>query len=221
MKKIRITIDIVMTVLLPMLMAYSLIGEKFHEIIGTGMLVLFICHNWLNRGFWKGLFKGKYNPQRIFRAIVNVALLVMVILQPLSGIAMSKYLYTFLPQMNISAAARQVHLVLAYWAFVVMSVHAGTHFSMFVPKLTKRMNKTVKSVAEIGCLVIAGYGVYAFIKRQLPDYMFMKMSFAFLDYSEPRVYFFLDYIAIMLLFAVIGYLIIAGPGMLSRKNRRE
>lgn len=51
--------------------------------------------------------------------------------------------------------------------------------------------------------------------------MFMKMPFAFLDYSEPRVYFFLDYIAIMLLFAVIGYLIIAGPGMLSRKNRRE
>ena len=33
-KNIRMTVDISMTVLLPMLMAYSLIGEKFHEIAG-------------------------------------------------------------------------------------------------------------------------------------------------------------------------------------------
>lgn len=40
--RIRILVDIAMTVLLPMLMAYSLIGEKFHEIIGTLMFALFI-----------------------------------------------------------------------------------------------------------------------------------------------------------------------------------
>ena len=33
--------DIAMTVLLPMLMAYSLIGEKFHEFIGTLMRAVY------------------------------------------------------------------------------------------------------------------------------------------------------------------------------------
>ena len=36
-KTARMTIDIAMTVLLPMMMAYSLIGEAFHEITGTAL----------------------------------------------------------------------------------------------------------------------------------------------------------------------------------------
>ena len=55
--------------------------------------------------------------------------------------------------------------------------------------------------------VVSIYGAYAFVKRQFADYMFMKSAFVFLDYSEPRVYFFLDYIAVMLLFASVGYLV--------------
>ena len=54
------------------------------------------------------------------------------------------------------------------------------------------------------------YGCYAFVKRQLADYMFLKSAFVFFDYSEPRVYFFLDYIAMMILFAFAGYLIVMG-----------
>lgn len=40
--KIRLMIDISMTVLLPFLMAYSLIGEAFHEVVGTAIFVLFL-----------------------------------------------------------------------------------------------------------------------------------------------------------------------------------
>ena len=41
-KRIRLLVDIGMVILLPLLMAYSLIGEKFHEMIGTVMAVLFV-----------------------------------------------------------------------------------------------------------------------------------------------------------------------------------
>ena len=37
-KNFRVVLDIAMTVMLPMLMAYFLIGETFHEVIGTAML---------------------------------------------------------------------------------------------------------------------------------------------------------------------------------------
>ena len=203
----HLIVDIAMTVLLPMLMAYSLIGETFHEIAGTLMLIFFITHNWLNRLFWKNFFKGKYNPQRMFRMVVDVALLIAMILQPLSGIAMSRHLYTFIPALGISATARQIHLVLAYWCFCLMSLHAGTHLDTVFRKLKKKNTRAVAVLlAVFGA--ISAYGIYAFTKRQFSDYMFMKTPFVFFDVSEVRVFFFLDYIAIMMLFGMIGYLLI-------------
>ena len=66
MKTTRKILDAAMVLLLPMLMAYSLIGEAFHEVAGTLMLALFILHHWMNRAWWKNLFKGQYSPQRVF-----------------------------------------------------------------------------------------------------------------------------------------------------------
>ena len=218
-KNIRMTIDVSMTVLLPMLMAYSLIGEKFHEIAGTAMFVLFIGHHVLNRGWYKALFKGKYSGRRIFQTVLNVLLLVFMILQPVSGILMSKHLFTFIDVPGISATAREVHLFLAYWGFVLLSVHAGTHLMAPLGKLNRSRHKIW---AVVICLLsaVSIYGACAFVKRQFADYMFMKSAFVFFDYSEPRVYFFLDYIAIMILFAFAGYLITVGlTKMESQKSR--
>ena len=39
-KKLRIVIDIGMVLLLPLLMAYSLVGEAAHEYLGIGMFLL-------------------------------------------------------------------------------------------------------------------------------------------------------------------------------------
>ena len=42
-------IDILMTMLLLVLMAYSLVGEQVHEILGVLMFGLFIAHHVINR----------------------------------------------------------------------------------------------------------------------------------------------------------------------------
>ncbi len=201
MAKRRI-LDTSMVLLLPLLMAYSLIGETFHEAAGTLMLTLFLLHHWFNRAWWKNLRKGQYSPQRIFQTAVNLLLLLFMIIQPLCGILMSKHLYTFLPTDGLSSVVRAIHLPLASWGFVLMSLHAGTHLGAMLPK---GKGKTV----AVGCLsVIALYGAYAFVKRQIPAYMFLKLSFAFFDYSEPRMFFLADYLAVMILFAMLGYGII-------------
>ena len=208
-KNIRMIIDISMTVLMPLLMAYSLIGEKFHEITGTLMFGLFIAHNVMNRGWYAALFKGKYTARRIFQTVLNTLLLVFMIMQPVSGILMSKHLYTFIRIPGVTASAREVHLFLAYWGFALMCIHAGTHLTVPLGKLKRNRRSTWTVVAGI-LSVVSLYGCYAFMKRQLADYMFMKSAFVFFDYSEPRVYFFLDYIAMMILFAFAGYLIVLG-----------
>ena len=111
-KKTRIIIDLSMTILLPMLMAYALIGEKFHEIAGTLMFGLFIAHNIMNRSWYKALFKGRYAARRIFQTVLNMLLLIFMLLQPVSGILMSKHLYTFIQIPGASATTREIHLCL-------------------------------------------------------------------------------------------------------------
>jgi len=205
-----------MTVMMPLLMAYSLIGELFHEITGSLIFVLFIIHHILNRKWYGSILKGKYSAKRIFQTILNAFLLVFMILQPLSGILMSKHLYTFLPDFHVAALARSVHMLLAYWGYVLLCIHAGTHM---LPMFASKKENGLKSGA---LYLISGaasvYGGVAFIKRGFPGYMFGKTMFAFFDYAEPRVYFFIDYIAIMILFMMTGCLLTYVLNMISNRS---
>jgi membrane protein len=51
----------------------------------------------------------------------------------------------------------------------------------------------------------ADYGIYAFFRRQLGEYLFLRSHFVFFDDSEPLIFFFIDYLAIMGLFVFVGH----------------
>ena len=218
-KNIRVLVDIGMVVLLPLLMAYSLIGEKFHEIIGTVMTILFVTHLIRNRKWIAAFLKGNYNVRRFFQTVLDLLLLIFMILQPVSGILMSKHLYTFIQIPGISSLMRQIHMSLAYWGFVLMSVHAGTHLQPLRRKLLAK-----KTPVKIGCAILTVlvclYGIYAFFKRQLASYMFLKIRFAFFNFDESRILFVLDYLAVMILFAAIGLLITLGLMNIDKRGKR-
>ena len=50
---VRHLVDLLMTVVLVLLMAYFLTEQEIHEWLGAGMLVLFIAHHILNRKWLK------------------------------------------------------------------------------------------------------------------------------------------------------------------------
>ena len=205
-KKLNHAIDALMVTFLPMQMAYSLIGEAFHEVAGTIMFVLFLLHLWFHRKWWKALTKGRYTPYRIFITVLNIALLVLMFMQPLSGIALSKHLYTGLSLTGLAASAREIHMLLAYWSYVLMSLHLGAHMDAMVKAISpkRNANDTKPGFLTVASAAISVYGIYAFIRRGFPGYMFMQTMFAFFDYGEPKLYFFADYLAIMVLFAICG-----------------
>ena len=220
MKAVNRTTDFLMVLLMPILMAYSLIGEAFHEAAGTVMLTLFLLHHTLHSTWRKGVMKGKYTPYRICQIALNAVLAVLMLLQPFSGIAVSKHLYAFLPLTGIAARARGVHLAAAYWCYTLMSFHLGLHADMAVCGLNRRIKAgtLLTRICRIAVWLAALYGVFAFVQRGLPGYMFMRTLFAYFDYGEPRIFFFADYLAIMTLFAVGGYY--TGK-ILNRKQRKE
>lgn len=194
-------VDIAMVVLLPFLMTYELIGEATHEILGIAMLVLVVAHHLLNRSWHTHLLRGKYTLQRAVMTAMDALLFALLILQAVSGIMMAKHTFGFLPHVGRRSIARTIHMTGAYWSFALMCVHAGFHMLPLVRKLQKR--SAWRKIAAVGVL-ISIYGVYALVKRQLPGYMFMQIQFAFFDYDEPLVFFLLDYLTIMMLYASLG-----------------
>ena len=218
MKKIRLIIDILMVTAMPLLMAYSLIGENIHEVIGVCLFAAFITHHIINRKWWAGLFKGRYNPVRMMNTAVDLLLAVYMILQPVCGILMSKHVLSEVTIEGASSTLRTLHMTVAYWGFMLVSFHLGLHIRAVSASFKKHMGKGAKAAFTVIFLLISAYGIYAFIKRGIGDYLMMKMMFAFFDFGEARARFILDYASIMVLVANIGYYL---QSVLLNKHKKD
>lgn len=215
-RRVRLAVDIAMTVALPLLMAYSLVGEAFHEVLGCAMFALFVVHHVLNRRWFGSFARGRRTPLRVFQMVLDVVLLVCMVAQPLSGIMVSKHLFTFVHVPSATAWAREMHLCLAYWTFILTGVHAGTHLVAPLRKLRKGRTTAWRVLAAVD-LAVSCYGLYQFVARRIADYLTLSTAFAFVDYAQSLLFFLLDYLSMMALFATVGALL---AWALGRRGRR-
>ncbi len=215
-RMLRRALDIGMTLLLPLLMTYELIGEATHEWIGIIMTSLLIAHHLLNRAWYAHLFKGKYSLFRLVLVILDMVLLVIMSAQAVSGIMMAKHTLEFLPHVGRRSTARVVHMLGAYWGFTLTGVHSGMHMQGVLAKLyTGSIWR--KRLLRVLTVLIAVYGVYAFIQRGLPGYMSGRTQFAYFDFSEPLAFFLIDYAVMTLTFMLLG----GGLARLLRKPNKN
>lgn len=170
---VKIAVDICMSLILLFVMAYQVTGDKYHEVLGAGMLILFIVHNILNIKWYSHLFKGKYSAVRVLRVIVNLSTLIAIVLTGYSGIVMSEHVFAFLNITSGLMMARMLHLSCSYWAFVLMGIHLGLQWNMIAGRLNIRKKATVWT-ARIIATVIAIYGAYLFGSSRIYTYMFMN-----------------------------------------------
>lgn len=209
-RKIKIVIDLCMTVLLLLLMAFQITGQQFHEWFGAGMFVLFLVHNILNYRWYKNFLKGKYNLMRVMQTVINFAVLASMLCLAYSGIVMSNYVLGFVSVKGAMALARQMHMAASYWGFVLMSVHLGFHWSM-AAGMGKRMTgerkipKGVLWIFRMAAIVIAGYGAVCFYRADIVSYLFLKNQFAFFDFEQSAVSVLSEYLAMMGLWVFVGY----------------
>ena len=205
---VKIAVDIAMTIALLLLMTYELIGQAAHEWIGIGMFVLFVLHHILNGRWSKNLLKGKYTALRIMQTILVLCVLLCMLGSMVSGVILSRHALSFLPIHSGRAFARTLHMISAYWGFAFMSLHLGFHWNMMMGMAGKRVKKSSeirKWILRAIAVLISGYGIYAFIKRDIGSYMLLKNQFVFFDFEEPLLLFLLDYIAVAGLFICAGH----------------
>ena len=185
-------IDVSMTVLLLLLMAYQITGQEFHEWLGTGMLLLFLLHNILNIRWYGNLFKGKYTLLRVIQIIINFSVLASMLCLGFSGIVMSRHVFAEFPIHGPMATARTMHLAASYWGFVLMSIHLGFHWSMILGMFGRLWGREKKPSVFVWLMrsiavFIAGYGAYCFHKNNIASYMFLKQEFVFFDFEQSAL----------------------------------
>lgn len=205
---VKIGIDIAMTIALLLLMAYQLIGEEAHEWIGILMFLFFVVHHFLNRAWSRNIIRGKYNARRICQILLVILILLCMIGSMVSGIVLSRYVFAPLNINSGTSWARSLHMLCAYWGFVLMSIHLGFHWNMMIAmagKLTQKGPKGIGMALRIIAVAIAIYGAIAFVKRDIWNYITLRNHFAFYDFSEPVIFFLLDYLAVMGLFVFAGH----------------
>lgn len=208
--KFKICVDIMMTAALYACMAYMLVGEEAHEWIGSGLALLFVLHNALNRKWYAALLTGRYTPLRAFQTAVNLLCLVSVAAAAASGAAMSRYLYD-IPFLSSGASlARTVHMLSAYWGYCFISLHLGLHWSMMLGMMKnaaapQRAPRWITPLLRTAGAAAALLGAHALMRHSLLDYMFLRNQFVFFDTERPLCLFFLDYAAIMALWAWLAH----------------
>ena len=98
----------------------------------------------------------------------------------------------------------------SYWGFLLMTAHLGLHWGMLLGMVrkvgkTKLNGKPDSHFPTLIAFLIAVYGMAATVKRDLTTYLFLRSEFVFLDFSESKMLFYLDYLAIMGTFIFLSY----------------
>jgi len=207
-------VDAVMAAVLLCLTAYQVTGEAAHEWCGIAITALVIMHQILDRKWYGALLKGKYHAYRIAATILNMLLLAAFALTAFCGMSMSSHAVPFLYGMTRVSFARQTHLSMSHWTFVLVGLHLGFH----IPAMTAKLCKTAKAALTAVFACAAGVGLYLFLRSGTADYLLFRVPFAFLDQDKAAWLVFLENLLMLTLWAFLGA---AGSSLLRKNGRTE
>ena len=137
------------------------------------------------------------------QTVINCCILICTIFLMISGIILSNQIFTFLNIQSGLGFARIAHLLSSHWYYLFMSLHIGLHMGRLF------QNVTTKKLPCILLVLTSLYGLYAFIARGVWKYLVLKQQFFFFDLERGYILFAMDYISIIILFAVVSRLVAA------------
>lgn len=206
----KICVDVVMYLLFLLLMGQYLLRDAPHEWLGIAAGVFFILHNVLNYKWYKTVFKGRYNAIRIVQTAINILLLLAVFGGILSGIFASQYIFSVGNGSTIEFG-RFLHLVTTAWAFLLMSVHLGLHWTKFMGMAKKlpinpRVKMTLCRFVQGLVLALCIYGVYLFIDRRFWEELFHLIDYQ-KEYDESKTFlmYLMESVVMSSLFVAVTY----------------
>ena len=206
--KSKIVLDIIMFILLLLCMSYSLIGTKWHEYLGIILCIGFIIHCILQKNYFAKIISLKYTLYNSFILIINLLTFLTMFGLIISSLIFLDYIPLFLKTSfpNLINFARTLHLLSAYWGFILISMHIGLHWQIFYNLITKytkdKLSYSLNS--KLILWIIFLYGLNNFIHYDLISYMLLQNNFVYFNPSQSLLSFFVDYLSIVVTFIILA-----------------
>lgn len=197
-----------MTLLLLVLMGFHLHGEIIHEWAGIIFTLLIMLHLYLNRHRLWSLSPNIPLTMQIVNRIINAVTFVVILTAIVSGMMLSRHILLSLAFHNPANWVRKVHMTSVHWGMLILALHIGVHWKMlatfFCRVLNISGNSHVANVIIPGVFsLIALLGLHGLLSQNYLDYLLVKVDFSFFDYDESALLFYLRYLAIIVLFALM------------------
>lgn len=197
-----------MFVVLILLMANQLLGTGLiHELLGVLLLVLTTIHMVRNLRWWSHIAtQVKVAP---LKSLTTIGLTLSIILAIVSGLIISRHLIFFESLLFLMPAMRVIHHYSVYWVLIFAALHIGIHGYILMHRFNiyHHLHALPTFVKAFIVLAIIGYGCYAFWYESIYMYLFFQMPYTYFDFNQPLYEFFLNYVSISGLFAVISYIL--------------
>lgn len=176
-----------------------------HALFGVILFALFLLHHLLNTGYYRSLFKGKYNSRRTILLISDLLLFLAMIMIAVSSIMLSGMVID--SPIPISFAFHTVHTASTAWCFILMAVHLSLHLnSVYLWAERKLKSSTQKTVWRILCVIILAAGVAAFCTSTLPISLFMPDMSSDITLTLPVFY--IQYLLIIAGISMLTHLLL-------------
>ncbi len=176
---LKLALDAAMVIVLALLYRKQAISMAFHEIAGLALIGVFFIHIALN-GKWvqavsTKLFAKTTPAKARLLCIVDALLLVSFVLIGVSGVLISKVLFSF----QAGGAWKTVHYFCAALSILLMGVHLGLHSAWIggmLQKLTHLPRRAGLVLATVLTVVICAFGIYSFAASSFGMWITMPFS---------------------------------------------
>ncbi|WP_240763194.1 DUF4405 domain-containing protein [Paenibacillus thalictri] len=200
---IKLIIDVTMTVLMLVAMAYQITGNLVHEVVGVVLLALFIVHNMLNRHWYKAILKRKYNIRRMLGITVNLLFLVSMATVIISSVPISRDILAFIPiPIKNDMFFMQIHVMTSYWGFIFMAIHIGMSWGTIINAIRRMTGiagtSRIRTLSlRLLAVLIVVYGVQSSFERNLGTKLTIYDPFGLWATDVTMIRFLIDYLSIM------------------------
>ncbi|CAN7556760.1 DUF4405 domain-containing protein [Pararhizobium sp. LjRoot255] len=205
---LRLALDFLAVGLFVAAMAYWWMDNRSHELIGTGMFALLFLHNIFNRRWYAGFPRTRRQAKPLVTVGLNLTLLVTMVTLLTTSILISQSLFGFLAIGGPDA--RDIHILAAYWAVIIVSIHLGLHWSIVMNVVRNvigvrqpRLDRTV--LLRLAAAGIAAYGVYSSFELDIGSRLLLIPTMQFWDFNEDTAGFFLRIGSIAGLYSAAGH----------------
>lgn len=186
---VRIVVDVLFAAVFVALMATATVEEVGHEGLGIVAFVLFTTHQVLNRRWWAGLLRGRWNTLRVVSTAVTLGVTACLLGQVASSLVLSEYAFGWLPAFPGASWARIVHLLCSYWGFALAFVHTGLCLHRYRRRADRHRERQGASgarwLARACAIAVACAGAWSFVQLDMGTYLLFQSQFMFVDPTVP------------------------------------